>query len=76
MVSYYDLILALIPLTLIGGTLGLMAVGMSLTAAIPAGASMAVLLIGHAMFVRSPAGESAGSPSEVGTASVSDVVAD
>lgn len=78
MTSYYDLVLALIPLTLLGGTLGLLAVGVSLIVAVPVGASIAVLLIGHAMFVRSPVHHASTSSAPESTAgpSVSDVAAD
>lgn len=73
MTSYYDAILALIPLTLVGVTAVLLGVGLSLTAAVPIGASLAVLLIGHAMFVRSPAGSP---PIADHSAGVADVTAD
>lgn len=54
MTSYYDLILGLIPLALfgIGGTLSLL--GLQLAVAIPVAASVAVGLIGHALFVNQP----------------------
>ncbi len=54
MTTYYDIILGLIPLALIGvaGTLSL--AGFGLTTAVPIGALVAVALIGHALFVRSP----------------------
>lgn len=54
MTSYYDLILGLIPLALlgIGGTLTLL--GLQLTLAIPVAASIAIGLIGHALFVNDP----------------------
>lgn len=76
MTSYYDLVLALIPLTLLGGTLGLLAVGMSFTAAIPVGAALSVLLIGHAMFVRSPVTYPVSASSETQSPAVGDVVFD
>lgn len=54
MVSYYDLILGLIPLALlgIGGTLTLL--GLQVALAIPVAASVAIGLIGHALFVNGP----------------------
>lgn len=54
MVQYYDLILGLIPLALGGITIALLAVGVSLTVAVPLAAVVAVALIGHGMFVNSP----------------------
>ncbi|MDL5361106.1 hypothetical protein [Halalkalicoccus sp. NIPERK01] len=54
MTNYYDLILGLIPLALlgIGGTLTVL--GVSLAVAIPAAASVAIGLIAHALFVNQP----------------------
>lgn len=75
MTSYYDAILALIPLTLVGATAVLLGIGLSLTTAVPIGASFAVLLIGHAMFVRSPTGTAGRADVESGS-SVGNVVAD
>ncbi len=54
MVDYYDLVLGLIPLTLLGGTGILLGVGIDVTLAIPGGALIAVGLICHGLFVRSP----------------------
>ena len=54
MTGYYDLILGLIPLSLIGVTAALSVVGFSITAAVPLAASIPVALIGHALFVNSP----------------------
>lgn len=72
MTSYYDLILALIPVSMIGLSAALLAVGFSLTTAVPIAASLAVGLIGHAMFVRAPVPSS---PAQA-TAGVADVTAD
>ncbi|WP_049934554.1 hypothetical protein [Halalkalicoccus jeotgali] len=54
MTNYYDLILVLIPIALlgIGGTL--VGVGLPLPIAVPAAASVAIGLIGHALFVNDP----------------------
>jgi len=63
MAEYYDFVLGLIPLTM-GGTaalLGLLGVGFSL--AVPAGAFVALPLLGHAMFVRAPGVQSPRDPS-------------
>lgn len=73
MARYYDLVLGLIPLALVGISAALVLAGMDLTTAVPLGAVVSVGLIGHAMFVRAPvdpeprtgsvAGSSASSPS-------------
>lgn len=54
MAEYYDLILGLIPLALFGisGTLTLG--GLSSTFSVTAAGIVAVLLVGHALFVRGP----------------------
>ncbi|USZ68593.1 hypothetical protein NGM10_02350 [Halorussus salilacus] len=54
MTGYYDIILGLIPLSLIGITAVLSAAGISLTAAVPFAATVPVALIGHALFVNGP----------------------
>ena len=54
MTGYYDLILGLIPLSLIAVTGVLSAVGFSVTSAVPFAATIPVALIGHALFVNSP----------------------
>lgn len=54
MVSYYDLVLVLIPLALVA-VAGLATVaGFGLTTAVPLGAGVSAALIGHAMFVNGP----------------------
>ncbi|MFC4551477.1 MULTISPECIES: hypothetical protein [Halorussus] len=54
MTGYYDLILGLIPLSLIGATAVLSVAGFSITSAVPLAAAVPVALIGHALFVNSP----------------------
>ncbi|SFS81481.1 hypothetical protein [Halostagnicola kamekurae] len=54
MTGYYDIVLALIPVALLGITVALTVVGVSITAAIPVGSMVAMTLIGHAMFVNAP----------------------
>jgi hypothetical protein len=54
MTGYYDLVLGLIPLALVGITGVLTIGGFSMTTAIPLGSVVAVGVIGHAMFVRVP----------------------
>lgn len=54
MVGYYDGILGLIPVALLG-TAGLLSgLGFGLATAVPAGAAVAGLLVAHAMFVNAP----------------------
>ncbi|WP_255196325.1 hypothetical protein [Halorarius litoreus] len=62
MAGYYDLVLGLIPLALGGGSALLFVAGVSLTTAIIAASLVAVLLIGHGMFVRTPSDASAPTP--------------
>jgi len=57
MTGYYDLILGLIPLSLLGITAAMSAVGVSMTAAVPLAAIVPVALIGHALFVNGPVDE-------------------
>lgn len=54
MTGYYDYVLALIPLAMIGIAGVLSVAGLQLTLAVPAGAGVASLLIGHALFVNGP----------------------
>lgn len=63
MAGYYDLVLGLIPLALLGITGALTVVGISATAAVPVGAVVAIGLIGHAMFVNAPVDSPAGGSS-------------
>ncbi|WP_066411304.1 hypothetical protein [Halorubrum aethiopicum] len=69
MSRYYDYVLGLIPAALIGVTAFLNLVGLSLTAAVPVGAGIAVALMGHAMFVRAPLDDAARTADAAGTAS-------
>ena len=54
MAGYYDVVLGLIPIALLGITAALTVVGLSLTTAVPVAALTAIGLIGHAMFVNGP----------------------
>ena len=54
MAQYYDYVLGMIPLVLVGLTALLSIAGLDLTAAIPIGAGVAALIIGHALFVSMP----------------------
>lgn len=62
MMSYYDIILGLIPLTLFGISSLLWLTGVPVTMAVSAAALAAVGLIGHALFVNGPSKESATAP--------------
>ncbi|MFP4591114.1 MAG: hypothetical protein ACLFMX_00450 [Halobacteriales archaeon] len=67
MASYYDAILALIPLAIAGLTGALFVAGFSLTHAVPLASTVAALLIGHAMFVRAPTDRFESPPGAVAT---------
>lgn len=56
MTGYYDVVLGLIPLSLVGVSGVLVGAGVDLTTAVPIAGLLAVALIGHAMFVRGPGG--------------------
>jgi hypothetical protein len=62
MTGYYDYVLGVIPLALLGITAALSIVGLPLTVAVPAGASVAGLVVGHALFVNGPATPAAPQP--------------
>ncbi|MFC6754217.1 hypothetical protein, partial [Halorubrum tibetense] len=68
MTGYYDYVLGLIPAALIGITAFLNLVGLSLTMALPVGAGVALVLMGHAMFVRGPLSDADSPPGESGSA--------
>jgi hypothetical protein len=54
MPGYYDYVLGVIPLALFGITGSLSLFGLALTEAVPLAAGVAVLVIGHAMFLKPP----------------------
>jgi len=54
MAGYYDYVLVLIPLSMLGVAGLLAAAGWSLLTAAPAGAGVSALVIGHALFVNAP----------------------
>ncbi len=54
MVGYYDYVLAVIPVTMLGLGGSLFAAGVSLVPAVVAASAVTMGVIGHAMFVRSP----------------------
>jgi len=61
MAGYYDVILGLIPLSLAGITGALVTAGFGLTTAVPLASLVALVLLGHAMFINGPVDGSAGS---------------
>jgi hypothetical protein len=54
MIGYYDYVLGLIPLTLLGLTGLLVLTGMGTTTAVPLGAGVSSLVVGHALFINGP----------------------
>ena len=54
MAGYYDYVLGFIPFALFGVSFALYVTGLSLTTAVPVGAGVALIAIGHAMFVNGP----------------------
>lgn len=52
--TYYDVVLLLIPLLFLGVGGSLTVDGLSTTVAVPVGGLLAMGVIGHALFVRSP----------------------
>lgn len=54
MMGYYDIVLGLIPASFIGLTGLLMFLGLSTMMAVPLASVVALGIIGHAMFVRTP----------------------
>jgi hypothetical protein len=54
MTGYYDYVLGLIPVAMFGITAALSVLGLSLAAAVPVGAGVSALVVGHALFVNGP----------------------
>lgn len=54
MARYYDVVLALIPASLLGVATALIVAGFPMATAVPVGALVASGLIGHALFVNTP----------------------
>ena len=57
MIGYYDLVLGLVPLSLLGVTGGLYGIGVDLAIAVPLAAALAAGVIGHGLFVNAPVEE-------------------
>lgn len=62
MARYYDVVLALIPASLLGVATALVAAGLPMATAVPVGALVAAGLIGHALFVNAPLDEAEDRP--------------
>jgi len=54
MTDYYDHVLGFVPFALVGVTLALRAAGVEYLFAVSAGAALASLAVGHALFVNGP----------------------
>ena len=54
MMGYYDIVLGLIPVSLVGVTTSLIIIGLPLTVAVLPASMIALGLMGHAMFINSP----------------------
>ncbi|MFD1512564.1 hypothetical protein [Halomarina rubra] len=54
MTGYYDIVLGLIPLALLGISGGLYVAGFAVPTAVSIAGLVAVTLVGHALFVRAP----------------------
>jgi len=62
MTGYYDLVLGLIPLTLLGLSGSLSMAGVTITSAVTVAATVGLLIVGHALFVNAPVGQEATAP--------------
>jgi hypothetical protein len=78
MAGYYDYVLGLVPLTLLGLTGFLVLAGVGLTTAVPLGAGVSGLVVGHALFVNGPVdpAETAPTAAEAAEAAAADAAAD
>ncbi|MFB6101565.1 MAG: hypothetical protein ABEJ73_03270 [Haloplanus sp.] len=54
MIGYYDYVLGLVPFALVGLPGALVAAGVDFLTAVPVGATVASLVVGHALFVNGP----------------------
>ncbi|NHX35530.1 MULTISPECIES: hypothetical protein [Halolamina] len=62
MTGYYDYVLALIPAVLIGVTAALSLLGIPLRGALFLGAGASTVVVGHALFVRTPVADERRTP--------------
>ena len=66
MTGYYDYVLALIPGVLVGVTAALTLLGAPPLTALFVGAGASTLVVGHALFVRSPVADERAAPERSG----------
>jgi hypothetical protein len=66
-VEYYDYVLGLVPLALVGITAVLHVIGVATLVAIPVGSVVASLVVGHALFINGPTDRPAGRPDDTPT---------
>jgi len=71
MTGYYDLVLGLIPLTLLGLSGSLSLAGVTMTSAVTVAATVGLLIVGHALFVNAPVGQEPAAPAATDDASAS-----
>ncbi|RMB18102.1 hypothetical protein ATH50_1549 [Haloplanus aerogenes] len=64
MIDYYDYVLGFVPLALVGITAVLSAIGVDTLLAVPVGATVAGLAVGHALFVNGPVVRPADAPDD------------
>lgn len=69
MTGYYDLVLGLIPVSLITISAAFVVAGFTLTFAVAAASIVGVALVGHAMFVNGPVDADASAHTDAATAS-------
>ncbi len=67
MTGYYDYVLGLIPMALLGLTGTLTVAGFGLTQAVPIAAGTAACIVGHALFINGPVSTPTGSSLEADT---------
>lgn len=72
MIGYYDMVLGLIPVTLLGITGTLYGIGIETVIAVSLASLVAAGLVGHAMFIKSPANPPVESHTETPAVSASD----
>jgi hypothetical protein len=71
MTGYYDIVLGLIPVSLITISAAFVVAGFTLTFAVAAASTVGVALVGHAMFVNGPVDADASTRTDTSTANAS-----
>lgn len=67
MTEYYDLVLGLVPLALVGISGGLFAFGWPVTSAVTLAGVLSVLVVAHALFVNGPVDDRPAVPDQSAT---------